>query len=638
MHRKIWYILFGMFATGFSAYAQGGYKSLPLQDLSAFKSQAGNWRIVGSVAMNPDIDIHPPKVAAPAETAAKKKRKSQPTPVEHPKAVEYGEGTGILLNINDDTKKDQLVTILEHGDIDLEFEVMLPKGSNSGIYLQGRYEVQLLDSWGVKSAKFSDIGGIYRNWETAPGKIYMGKAPLLNAAKAPGLWQKLKISFKAPRFNESGQKIENARFASVILNGVTIHDNVEVPLPTGGPLENNETASGPLMIQGDHGPVAIRNIRYKLIKELDYKVSSVSYDVFHGNFNSTADFAAAKPAFSGKSEDLSVDVLDVDNAYGIRLKGELTVPADDRYKFTAMYSGGEKFILNNNELFNHPTPDGMRRDTVSVKLKAGTYPFEILNFKDAGWLPPRLALFVETPTSTPKPLHALSSFPPNNDPTSSIFLQPGNEPRLVRAFLDYKGDPKQRLTHTVGVGDPSGIHYVYDLRSANLVCVWRGRFVDATPMWHDRGDGSFRPIGAALYLTNNQGLAYLSSDSEAFPAMAKEGDLTGKGYSIEEGSGRPIFNFVYRDLEAQDRVYPADDNASVVHEISITKGTPKQALYYKIAEGSSIQQLSNGLYSVNDAEYYVKPGPGSNVTIRDVSGKKELIAPITKTLVYSITW
>ncbi|WP_424680342.1 hypothetical protein, partial [Escherichia coli] len=75
-----------------------------------------------------------------------------------------------------------------------------------------------------------------------------------------------------------------------------------------------------------------------------------------------------------------VAVLDVDNAYGIRLKGELTVPEDARYLFRGVYSGGQKFILNNRELYNFPTPDGWRSDTVSVSLKAGSYPFEILNF------------------------------------------------------------------------------------------------------------------------------------------------------------------------------------------------------------------------------------------------------------------
>ncbi len=222
-----------------TGYAQTA-KSWPLQDLSDFRPQAGNWLIVGDVTINPDVDIHEKHEVV--QPVASKKNKKSPAPAveQKPFPVTYQAGTGILLNMNDDVKKTNLLTVFEHSDIELELEVMMPKGSNSGIYLQGRYEVQLLDSWGVKDPTFADIGGIYRNWESEKGKIYMGKAPLSNPAKAPGLWQKMKISFRAPRFNAAGEKIENARFIYVDLNGVRIHDNVEVPFTTGGPVENNE--------------------------------------------------------------------------------------------------------------------------------------------------------------------------------------------------------------------------------------------------------------------------------------------------------------------------------------------------------------------------------------------------------------
>jgi hypothetical protein len=225
-------------------------QSLPLEDMSAFRPQAGNWRIVNDVTMDPTVSTHEEHAAQPAaaETSGKKKKSKEPAPPPAPRqAVTFREGKGVLLNINDATKKDNLITTFEHGDIELEFDVMLPKGSNSGIYLQGRYEVQLFDSWGVRNPSFSDIGGIYRNWENQPGKIYMGKAPLSNPSKAPGLWQRMKISFRAPKFDASGKKIANARFARVELNGVVIHQNLEVPLPTGGPVENNEKPTGPLI-------------------------------------------------------------------------------------------------------------------------------------------------------------------------------------------------------------------------------------------------------------------------------------------------------------------------------------------------------------------------------------------------------
>jgi len=140
-----------------SAFAQESVKSLPLQDLSDFKTQAGNWIIVGDVTMNPDVDIHE-KHEAVAPVTSRKHKKSSASAEQHPFPVTYKPGTGILLNMNDDAKKTNLQTVFEHSDIELELEVMLPKGSNSGIYLQGRYEVQLLDSWGVKDPSFSDIG------------------------------------------------------------------------------------------------------------------------------------------------------------------------------------------------------------------------------------------------------------------------------------------------------------------------------------------------------------------------------------------------------------------------------------------------------------------------------------------------
>src|ERR1041385_7094835 len=152
--------------------AQNGQVKIPLEDMSSFRPQAGNWQVVGDVTVLPDVDIHEGHVAAPAEETGKKKKKSKDAvpAAAHLQAVSFVAGKGILLNMNDDKKKDNLVSAFEHGDIELELEVMMPKGSNSGIYLQGRYEVQLLDSWGVKDAKYSDIGGIYRNWENEPGK------------------------------------------------------------------------------------------------------------------------------------------------------------------------------------------------------------------------------------------------------------------------------------------------------------------------------------------------------------------------------------------------------------------------------------------------------------------------------------
>ncbi len=624
----------------YAGLVKGQTKTLTLQDLSDFKPQAGNWLIVGDVTMNPDVDIHEKsEVSIPVETKKSKKAKATALPAK-PQAVTFTTGTGILLNMNDDKMKDQLISVFEHGDIELELEVMLPKGSNSGIYLQGRYEVQLLDSWGVQNPKYSDIGGIYRNWENEPGKIYMGKAPLSNPAKAPGLWQKMKISFQAPRFDKAGNKIENARFNYVDLNGVRIHENVEVPLPTGGPIENNEKPLGPLMIQGDHGPVAFRNVKYSLMKSVEVSLNNITYQTWYGNYKIISDYSGLKPSASGQVSELTCEILENEDGYGSHYQGTISVSEDSNYKFRLTYTGGARLIINNQQLTDFQSADGWwRTDEASIVLKAGSYPFEIYNYKNASWLPPRLGLFVQT-GSLLKPLHAFNSFPPDDQPVAPILINPGNQPRMLRAFLDFKGDYKQRLTHTIGVGDPSGINYVYDLKAGNLVCVWRGDFVDATPMWHDRGDGSFKPMGATQYLFNNQPLTFLPASTSTFPvitrdAEVKAGEYRGKGYEIEEATNRPIFKYEYQGIDVEDKIYP--DQSSLTHEVNIKSRGTKQGLYYKLAEGKTIQQMPNGMYAVDDKSYYIRV-KGVTPQVRGNAGNQELVVPVEGSFSYSIIW
>jgi len=634
-------ILFPLLLVAITLSAQQtSVKKLALSDMSDFRPQAGNWKVVGDVTINPKIDIH---AHAPVVEVAKKNKNSreQAAPVS-PKAVVYQAGSGVLLNMNDDIKKDNLISVFEHGDIELEFEVMLPKGSNSGIYLQGRYEIQLFDSWGVKDAGFSDIGGIYRNWETEKGNIYMGKAPLSNPAKAPGLWQKFKVSFRAPQFNAAGEKISNARFVSVELNGIKIHDNVEVPLPTGGPIEKNEKPLGPLLIQGDHGPVAFRNIKYRLMKDVTFSLTNITYKTYYGNFKTISDFVSLDPAESGAMPELTCEVLANENAYGICYSGTILVPEDGTYQFRLTQTGGGRLTIDNQQLLDLQRPDASQNDEATISLKKGAHPFEIINYKDASWMPPRLGLTVQSATTYPQALHAFNSLPPDDNPVSPIFLNPGSEPRLLRAFLDFNGDKKQRLTHTIGVGDPSGTHYIYDLKSGNLVCLWHGDFIDATPMWHDRGDGSFRPRGALQYLFNNQPLAFLKSQDEPFPVIPREAvtnqnEYRGKGYEIEPGSGRPLFKYTYQGVEVVDKIYPDDNDRMITHEVIIkTRGT-KPGLHYKLGEGRSIIKVSEGLYALDDKQYYISL-TGVTPIIREVNGLKELVVAADSTFKYSLIW
>jgi hypothetical protein len=156
-----------------------------------------------------------------------------------------------------------LVTEQEFGDVEVHVEFCIPKHSNSGIYLMGRYEVQVYDSFGVEKDQYPGIecGGIYPRWISE--KNVEGHSPRMNASKPAGEWQTFEITFRAPRFEAGGKKLENAKFVRVIHNGKIIHENVEVTGPTRATLWEDEKPTGPLRLQGNHGPVAYRNLTIK---------------------------------------------------------------------------------------------------------------------------------------------------------------------------------------------------------------------------------------------------------------------------------------------------------------------------------------------------------------------------------------
>lgn len=175
----------------------------------------------------------------------------------NPKRLVTGEGSGILVN-GATGRTANLYTTGEHGDVVAHVEFMVPQGSNSGVYFQGRYEIQVFDSWRVENLKHGDCGGIYQRWKDGAG--YEGHSPRINASRPPGAWQSFDVVFRAPRFDETGKKVANATFVKVVHNGVLIHENVEVTGPTRAAGFSDEKATGPLMLQGDHGPVAYRNL------------------------------------------------------------------------------------------------------------------------------------------------------------------------------------------------------------------------------------------------------------------------------------------------------------------------------------------------------------------------------------------
>ncbi len=139
---------------------------------------------------------------------------------------------GVMTN---EPKANNLISRQKFTDFDVEAEYKLEKDSNSGIYLRGRHELQVLDDFGKPPESHGHMA------------IYAWTPPGVNASKPPGEWQTMKATLVGNRL-------------SVTLNGQRVHDNAIVQAITGGALDAEEQAAGPIMIQGDHGRVWIRKL------------------------------------------------------------------------------------------------------------------------------------------------------------------------------------------------------------------------------------------------------------------------------------------------------------------------------------------------------------------------------------------
>ena len=584
-----------------SAVAQS---TITLNDLSAFQKPSKNWQIVGSVSAD----------------------------LEEPNQLSTTKGTGVLVNLMDKIKQPKdLYTQLEHGDVDLELDYMMAKESNSGIYLQGRYEVQLLDSWGDTNPWSGGNAGIYERWdESKPEgqKGYQGYAPRQNVSRAPGLWQHLKIAFQAPRFDDSGNKIENAKMLRVELNGVVIHEDVELLGPTRGPMSEQEVARGPLRFQGDHGDVAFCNIKITQYDKPRPELTNLTYTVYEGKYETEpSTYDSLPPESEGASVVLTSDLRPKTNQFLIRYQGMLNVKESGEYTFDMKVPGGGGLLRINEEKIIDLS-DQERVGTIT--LPAGEIPFELLYSKHVEWIEPALGLNISGPGV--REYLVSDELASRQEPIDPILVDPQKKP-ILRSFMDLPDGP--RVTHAVSVGSPQQVHYTYDLDHGSLVQIWRGGFLDATPMWHDRGDGSSRPRGSVHHLGKpTMTLAQLPSADAAWTEDTTGTQFRTKGYTLDGEA--PTFRYQAYGTTVEDAIHVLDSGHGFQRELTLDN--PSEQLYARLATGDNIELQEKGLYTVDDKSYYLRidDAGGAEPMIREVAGGKELVVPVRSKLTYSM--
>jgi len=593
--------------------AQGlPFTSVPLDDMRAFRPAASNWQIAGAVYA--DRTTHHALTSEP--------------------------GTGVLVNHPSTSARDNLFTAFEHGDLELELDVMIPKGSNSGLYLQGRYELQLLDSWGVEYPHYSDMGGIYQRWDEARGagqEGYEGHPPRQNAARAPGLWQHLHILFHAPRFDAEGRKTANARFVKVELNGVVLHENVEVTGPTRGPAFADEQPLGPLMIQGDHGPLAFRNIRYKRYNDQHVNLADLQYRTFEGVFEDIPDVSGMSPSQEGAMDGLQWNLDGVEDQFTRVIEGQVEIPASGEYAFDLSLSwvtgdphfqgrkiGGGVLEIGGQEVLQHPGVE--QTASATATLEAGSQPLRLTYYKNRGWAAPRLALYAEGPGVPRQELNAPGTLS-GRGPFAPLSVEPEGEVRLLRSFVMHGG---AKRTRALSVGDPTGVHYTVDLDTGALLYAWRGPFLDTGAMWRSRGESQLaQPTGSVIMLP---GTPVLTGAAQP---------LALQGYVLDE-AGRPTIEYEMGGVHIYDLVQPDPTGTYLTRMLHFEAADAPTDLSVQLTAGSAIEQLPDGSFAVDDRTYYIEAEDASP-QIREVEEGEELVLPVhfeegVATVRYAIIW
>lgn len=288
----------------------------------------------------------------------------------------------------------------------------------------------------------------------------------------------------------------------------------------------------------------------------------------------------------------------------------------------------------NNQSVIAPTD---RNSKGKITLPKGDLPLELFYSKYVGWFQPALSLTVAGPGIREFLISDATGI--NVDDVDPILVDASTN-TLLRSFMDLPGDKNTqgkstRVTHAISVGSPEQIHYTYDLDKGALVQVWRGQFLDATPMWHDRGDGSSRPLGMVQRLgTPVLFLAKLTSAQANWPTDTTGSEYRPKGY-ILDGNDRPTFRYQSFGSTIEDQIRVLDAGQGIKREVTVTN--PVANLYARIASGSVISTLENGMYMVDGQEYVrIDDAGGAKPMIRDAGDQKELLVPVKGKLTYSI--
>ncbi|MEQ9101795.1 MAG: PA14 domain-containing protein [Imperialibacter sp.] len=568
-------------------------KLVALSDLSGFTDIGKDWAIAGEVLAVPN-------------------------------GFEAKAGSGNLVKSGNDSG--QISSGIKHTDLELEFSFVLSDGAD--------LKIVLLEQYPLIVAEFANGQQTEKSGGGIPVRIDSTQRTAVNALKMPGLWQTVRISFKAPRFGSDGQKTKNAVFSEVYLNGFLIQSGVEVKEAIFSP-DNEESTSGSFIFTAANNSVALKDIKYKSFGLEKLILSDLEYSLYQGIWDKLPDFTTMTPAKTGKVDELSiVGLADGNDHYGVIFKGNLSVPNSGDYLFETLIDDGGDLIIDGKVVVHNDGEPGFGAGKGLITLEKGTHTFQSSYYQDV-WSS-MLMIYYEGPEIS-RQSFGVNPYGGSGRKPEPMVVESETEPRLVRSFLEYKNT---RKTHPISVVTNEKINYSYDLLNGSLVKGWKGAYADASEMWRGRGEPQLlKPLNFSIDFSDQVPVARLVAPGDKWPLEAQEGFKV-LGYDINEG-GYPVIRYEMNELKIEDTARPSDDLQGITREITFENPGSNGLNWFQIASGESIYQLSNGWYCV-DGSYYIIVGEKADINVVNRFDKELLVQlPGTSdksTLTYSIAW
>jgi hypothetical protein len=245
-----------------------------------------------------------------------------------------------------------------------------------------------------------------------------------------------------------------------------------------------------------------------------------------------------------------------------------------------------------------------------------------------------LVFWVQSEDLRPVAYHNFTSLM-GGTPHDPILME-AKENTVFRSFMNIpQGNKTKRIVHGVHVGSPEQLHYTFDMDKAALVQIWKGKFLNTSPMWDDRGDGSSQPMGAKLVLGNSASVVTEGSKTNLLDTVLPDAKYRVLGYNVDE-AGLPTFRYQIYGAEITDESRNTEGGKYLTRTIANTNGAAN--LSVRLAISKDIIDLGNGTFILDKKGYYVKVLNGAKATIEKVGDTSILVTPLKDKVQYSIMW